>query len=174
MYLTSLTRASAAIRTAEKRLVTEAGPDSVKELVEGTADVLGPHLGETVSSARELQLTFSWAILLPTRSLCPALLLLIGRESSLKTWTDFTSSALILSPGYQNTSQKSFHSSKESWTMALHTKVEGASGLTLTSLKAQKARISGTNTPSFNREARATRSCWMREKVKYSQPTLLR
>ena len=53
MYLTSLTRASSAIRTAEKRASSgDAGSEGVKELVEGAADVLGPHLGETVSGYR--------------------------------------------------------------------------------------------------------------------------
>jgi len=53
MYLTSLTRASSAIRTAEERAGSgDAGVEGVKELVEGAADVLGPHLGETVSGYR--------------------------------------------------------------------------------------------------------------------------
>lgn len=45
MYLSSLSKASAAIQTAEKSLNSNG---SVKELVEGAADVLGPYLGETV------------------------------------------------------------------------------------------------------------------------------
>jgi cysteinyl-tRNA synthetase len=49
MYLTSLSKSSAAIRTAAKRLNgSEAGQEGVKDLVEGAGDVLGPYLGETV------------------------------------------------------------------------------------------------------------------------------
>lgn len=49
MYLTSLSKASAAIRTAAQRVNgSEGGQEGVKELVEGAADVLGPYLGETV------------------------------------------------------------------------------------------------------------------------------
>jgi cysteinyl-tRNA synthetase len=50
MYLASLSKASEAIRLAEKRLTAqEGGAEAVKELVDGAADVLGPYLGETVS-----------------------------------------------------------------------------------------------------------------------------
>ena len=54
MYLTSLTRASAAIRAAQEQVGgSSSSSKAVKELVDGAADVLGPHLGDTVSYRRE-------------------------------------------------------------------------------------------------------------------------
>lgn len=56
MYLSSLSKSSAAIRTAEKRLASgETGVEGVKDLVDGAADVLGPYLGETVRSWRFIE-----------------------------------------------------------------------------------------------------------------------
>ena len=50
MYITSLTRSSAAIRLAEERLKKgDTSGEAVKDLVDGAADVLGPYLGQTVS-----------------------------------------------------------------------------------------------------------------------------
>ena len=50
LYLTSLAKSVEAIRTAEKRIGTpEDSTEAVKELVNGTSDVLGPLLGEKVS-----------------------------------------------------------------------------------------------------------------------------
>ncbi|EIW69520.1 cysteine-tRNA ligase [Tremella mesenterica] len=51
MYMTSLTKAQAAIQKAEVRLAqSSGGGDAVKDLVEGTSDVLGPYLGTKLAS----------------------------------------------------------------------------------------------------------------------------
>lgn len=50
LYLTSLTRAGEALEVAGRKMDGQgAGEGGVKELVDGSADVLGPYLGETVS-----------------------------------------------------------------------------------------------------------------------------
>ncbi len=62
MYLASLSKASDAIRTAEKRLTAQEGESAaVKELVDGAADVLGPYLGETVSTYSSAELILARA-----------------------------------------------------------------------------------------------------------------
>ena len=73
MYLTSLSKAQAAIQQAETRLASStAGGDSVKDLVEGASDVLGPYLGAKVSGQvveGNGQLNRSWVPRSKTRSL---------------------------------------------------------------------------------------------------------
>lgn len=50
LYLTNLTRAGDALEGARRSLDgQDKGNGGVKDLVEGSADVLGPYLGETVS-----------------------------------------------------------------------------------------------------------------------------
>jgi cysteinyl-tRNA synthetase len=52
MYLTSLSRSLEALEVARGRLSNgDTGESAVTDLVEGTADILGPYLGEKVSLA---------------------------------------------------------------------------------------------------------------------------
>jgi hypothetical protein len=168
MYLTSLSRASAAIRTAETQVGSQSSSKAVKELVDGAADVLGPHLGETVSwKMRNIvqKLIISWVtpLLILSRYLGP--LLPIGKGNFSKTWTVSTFYAPTQSPECQNTFPKSFLSFRESWTMVSLMREVAASGLMWPSLREQKERASSMSTPSYSPVARATRNCWMKEKV---------
>jgi cysteinyl-tRNA synthetase len=51
LYLTSLTHAGEALEVAKRKVQEQGGAGDVKELVDASADVLGPYLGETVSLA---------------------------------------------------------------------------------------------------------------------------
>ena len=57
LYLNSLSRAKAAIETAQNRLSAhDIGNEAVSQLVDGVGDILGPYLGEKVGllSGRQL------------------------------------------------------------------------------------------------------------------------
>lgn len=59
MYIASLKKAGEAIRIAEQRLEEgdKGGKKGVEELMRDSADTIGPYLGTTVRSVKELWMT---------------------------------------------------------------------------------------------------------------------